>query len=116
MEGSEYHFERVALLKYKLHKISLRRAGSYIDSPKWIKNKRATINPKNEDNGCFAYAIIASLNYHKIDNHPERISKLRPYNWRGIEFPAKSKHSKKFEKNNKSIALIISLLLIVVRI
>ena len=33
MEGSEYHFERVALLKYKLHKISLRRTESFIDSP-----------------------------------------------------------------------------------
>ena len=53
VEGSEYHFERVILLKYKLHKISLRRAGCYIDSPKWIKNKEATINPKNEDNCCF---------------------------------------------------------------
>ena len=40
MEGSEYHFEKVPLLEYKLHKISFRRAGSYIDSPKWIKNKK----------------------------------------------------------------------------
>ena len=40
MDGSEYYFERVVLLRYKLHKISLRRGGSYIDSPKWIKIKR----------------------------------------------------------------------------
>ena len=46
MDGSDYHFETVELLKYKLHKISLRRGGSYIDSPKWIKNKKGTINPK----------------------------------------------------------------------
>ena len=111
MEGSEYHFERVALLKYKLHKISLRRAGSYIDSPKWIKNKKATINPKNEDNCCFQYALVAALNHDKIDNHPERVSKLRPYinyyNWSGIYFPADLKDWKKFEKNNKSVALNI---------
>ena len=92
MEGSEYHFERVALLRYNLHKISLRRGGSYIDSPKWIKNKYETINPKNEDDKCITYAIIASLNHHKIDNHPERISKLKlyinDYNWYGLEFPA----------------------------
>ena len=75
MEGSEYHFERVSLLRYKLYKISLRRGGSYIDSPKWIKNKKGTINPKNEDDKCIIYAIIASLNHHKIDNHTERISK-----------------------------------------
>ena len=34
MDGSEYPFERVVLLRYKLHKISLRGGGSYIDSPK----------------------------------------------------------------------------------
>ena len=34
MEVSEYQFEKVVLLEYKLDKISLRRAGSYIDSPK----------------------------------------------------------------------------------
>ena len=78
-KGVNIIFERVALLKYKLHKISLRRAGSYIDSPKWIKNKKATINPQNKDNGCFAYALIAALNHHKIDNHPERVSKLKSY-------------------------------------
>ena len=59
-----------------------------MDSPKWTKNKRATINPKNEDNGCLAYALITALNHHKIDNHPERVSKLRPYihgyDWHGI--------------------------------
>ena len=79
MDGSEYNFERVVLSKYKLHKIRLRRGGSYVDSPKWIKNKKGTINPKNEDGKCIIYAIIASLNHHKIDNHPERISKLKPY-------------------------------------
>ena len=111
MEGSDYHFERVVLLKYKLHKLSLRRAGSYIDSPKWIKNKKATINPKNEDNCCFQYALIAALNHDKIDNHPERVSKLRPYinyyNWSGIYFPVYLKDWKKREENNKSIALNI---------
>ena len=95
MEGNEYHFERVVLLRYKLHKISLRRAGSYIDSPNWIKNKKGTINPKHEDDKCFIYAIIALLNHHKIDNLPERISNLKPYtnsyNWQGLEFPAQSR-------------------------
>ena len=85
MEGSEYHFEKVVLLKYKLHEISLRRGGSYIDSPKWIKNKNGTINPKNEDDNCITYAIITLLNHDKIDRHPEGISNLKPdindYNW-----------------------------------
>ena len=66
MEGSSFVFESIDLLYYSLHKISLNRGGSYIDSPNWLKNKKATINPKYEDNECFKYAITASLNHEKI--------------------------------------------------
>ena len=30
-------------------KKNLNRTGSYIDSPEWIKNKNATLNPVNND-------------------------------------------------------------------
>ena len=50
MKGSEFAFDSVDLLYYKLHKISMNRGGSYIDSPSWIKNKKSTINPQNKDN------------------------------------------------------------------
>ena len=54
MKGSSYIFERIDLLKYHLHKISLNRGSSYNDSPIWIKNKGVTINPKNtKNNNCF---------------------------------------------------------------
>ena len=89
----------------------MRRAGSYINSPEWIKNKKATINPQNKNRSCFKYALAVALNHHKIDNHPERVSKLRPYinnyNWSDIYFPVELKEWKKFEKNNESIALNI---------
>ena len=92
MRGSSFTFERIDLLEYHLHKISLNRGSSYIKSPKWIKNKGVTIYPKNtKDKNCFQYAIIAALNYHirkNIDNHSEKISKLKPlinnYNWKDI--------------------------------
>ena len=78
------------------------------------KDKGVTINPKNtEDNNYFQYAITAALNYQSINHHPERISKLRPfpfinnYNWKDIEFPSHSKDWRKFEQNNKTIALNI---------
>ena len=41
-------FESVELIDYKLHKISLKRGKSYIESPEWLINKGATINPKNK--------------------------------------------------------------------
>ena len=54
MGGSEFLHDSVDVLYYNLNKVSLSRSGSYIDSPKWLKNKKATINPQNKkDDRCF---------------------------------------------------------------
>ena len=39
--------------------------GPYIDSPDWIKKKKATVNSKNGDDKCFQYAATVALNYKK---------------------------------------------------
>ena len=49
MEGSKFVFDHVLLLCYKCHKINFNRGKWCIDSPDWIKNKKATINPINEN-------------------------------------------------------------------
>ena len=112
MKGSSYIFERIDLLEYHLHKISLNRGSSYIESPEWLHNKGVTINPKNtKDNNCFQYAITAALNYRNITNNCQRISTIKPfinnYNWKDIGFPSHLKDWRKFECNNKVIALNI---------
>ena len=53
MKGNQFVFASFDSLCYKLHKKSLIRGRSYIDSAKLIKIKKATINPKNDDNKCF---------------------------------------------------------------
>ena len=50
MWGSEFVPDSIDLLHYHLKKESLKRGGSYIDSPEWLKNKKATKNSKNNDN------------------------------------------------------------------
>ena len=120
MKGSSFTFERIDLLEYHLHEISLNRGSSYIKSPEWIKNKRVTINPKNtKDSNCFQYAITAGLNHQNIDHHPERIYKLEPfinnYNWKDIVFPSHSKDWRKVEQNNKTIALNIYMYLTILK-
>ena len=100
MKGSEFDFDGVNALDYDLNKISLDRGGSHIDSPEWIKNKKATINPQNKkDDKCFQYALTVALNHEKIKDHPERISKIRPfidqYNWNEIDLPSAGKDWKK---------------------
>ena len=65
--GSEFIPDSVELFEYKLHKINIIRAESYIPSPDWIASKKPKINPKNEkDNKCFQRSIIAGLNYNII--------------------------------------------------
>ena len=109
--GSNFVFESVDSLTYHIHKINLKRGRSYKKSPEWILNKRATINPKSKDNKCFQYVITAALSHQKIENHPERISYIKPfidqYNWKGIDFAARIKDWKKFEQNNTTIVLNI---------
>ena len=68
-----FTFNCVDVLNYDLNKISLSRGGSYIDSPEWLKNKKATINPQNEkDDKCFQYALTVTLNYQNIKNNPSK--------------------------------------------
>ena len=96
VRGSEFVYDSVNSLYYNLNKVSLSRDESYIDSPKWLKNKKATINPQNKkDDRCFQYALTVALNYRKIKKDSQRISKTEPfnyqYNWKEIDFPAHSK-------------------------
>ena len=125
--GSDFVLESVELLDYKLHDIKFKRRGSYIKSPKWIRDKAATVNPKNKgDNNCLQYAVPATLDHQNIGSDPQIISKIKPffdkYNWKGIDFPVhqnnqeESQRSRKnnmgtdrekFEQNNKTNALNI---------
>ena len=73
MRGSEFVYDSVDSLYYNLNKISLSRGGSYIDSPKWLKYKKATINPKNNDHKCFQHVLTVALNYEQIKKDPQRI-------------------------------------------
>ena len=105
MRGSDFEFDGVNFLYYDFDKISLNRGGSYIDSPKWLKDKKSTINPKNNDDKCFQYAVTLALNIDRIKKDPQRISKIKPfidqYNWKDIEFPSTGKGWRRFELNNK---------------
>ena len=112
MGTSEFVYDSVDILHYKPHRISLNRSGSYRYSPEWLKYKKATINPKTNDDDCFQYAITVALNHEQINNNPEILSKIKPfigkYNWKDIEFPSNKKDWKKIESNNESIAIKVS--------
>ena len=111
MKGSDFIFNGVNYLFYDLNRITISKGVSYIESPKWLKDKKCTINQKNTDNKCFQYATTLALNFNNIDKHHQRISKIKPvinnYNWNHINFPTAKKDRNKFELNNKDVALNI---------
>ena len=44
IRGSDFVFDSVHLMHFKCHRVTFERGESYIDSPSWLKNKKATIN------------------------------------------------------------------------
>ena len=82
------------------------KSKSELYSSEWLRSKKESIT--NEDN-CFQNALNDSLDYQKIKKDPQKISKLKPYinqyNWKDIKFPSDKEDWKKFEQNNKEIAL-----------
>ena len=111
MKGSDFIFNGIYYLYYDLNRITISKGGSYIESPKWLKDKKCKINQKNTGNKCFQYATTLALNFNNIEKHHQRISKIKPfidnYNWNDINFPAARKDWNKFEVNNKNVALNI---------
>ena len=66
MRGSDFEFDGVNFLCYDFNEISLNRGGSYIDYPRWLKDKKSTIDPKNNDCKCFQYTVTLALNLDNI--------------------------------------------------
>ena len=73
VKGSDFIFNGINCLYYDLNRITINKGGAYIESPKWLKDKKCTINKKTTDNKCFQYATFLALNFNNIDKHHQRI-------------------------------------------
>ena len=62
------------------------------------------INPKSSDIDSFKYSILISLHYYDISFHPEKISKLKPFE-SGYNF--KNIIPNDLEINNPNISLTV---------
>lgn len=83
---------------------------SYIRLPNQIAKKHACVNVKNNDEACFAWAIVSSL--FPADSHSDRVSSYPHYseilNLKNIELPMSLPQITKFEKqNNISVNIYI---------
>ena len=111
-EGSGWVFLEVENLTLHTDIWDPIKASSYIDLPKELKNKKAIINMKNEDNNkCFLWCVLRALNPSK-DKHPSRIdedlkSKENTLNMEGIAYPVSLKDINRFEKQNPDISISV---------
>ena len=98
--NSRFAFDEVLFTNIDFHQLNLTRGSSYVPLLEWLA-KKAIINPKNEDQKCFKWAVIAALRWEEIGNNPERISKLKrfekDFDWSGIKFPVSIKDIEGFE-------------------
>ena len=66
MRGLKFEFDGANFLYCDFNKTGINRGGSYIDSPRWLKDKKSIISPKNNDDKCFQYAVTLALNLDRI--------------------------------------------------
>ena len=110
--NSRFVYE-VLFTNIDFHQLNFTRGSSYLPLPEWLAKKKAIINPKNEDQECLKWAVIAASKWEEINTNPERISKLKKFekdfDWFGLEFPVSVKDIRKFEFINRiSINLLVT--------
>ena len=109
-EGSGWVLEKIIDIKLHTAKWDPLNAGSYIDLPTNLKNKKAIINMKNQDDKCFLWCVLRALN--PKNNHPERvdkdlISKQDTLNMKGIKYPVSFRDINRFESLNSNTSITV---------
>ena len=109
-EGSGWRFEKVEKLVLHTTRWEPVNAGSYIELPQELKNRKAIINMKNQDDKCFMWCVLRALNLKDRDN--ERIdndlkNKVDTLNMEGIQYPVSLRGIDRFEHLNPEISITV---------
>lgn len=101
--GSSWVLDKAEEIHLKMVQYKPIGGSSYIATPKKLQYTRAIVNPRNSDNKCFMWAILAGLypvkkNKERISNYSHRSQKL---NFLNIHFPVKTSDISKFETQNQ---------------
>ena len=102
--NSRFKFDEVLFLDINFHQLNVTRGSSYLPLSPWLAIKKAIINPNNNDDKCFKWAVNVALEFPNIKSHPWRISNLTKfsnnYDWSRLEFPVSTKDIRLFEISN----------------
>lgn len=105
--GSGWSLHEIVSLEVNYNKFVRFSGTSYLPLPKSIKNKRAVINVKNNDNQCFKWAVLSAL--YPAEDHVDRLSKYERFqnelNFENISFPVSLNDISTFETQNPTISI-----------
>ena len=109
-EGSGWVLFKVIGVTLHTAKWDPLNAGSYIELPAFLKNKKAIINMKNQGNECFKWCVLRALN--PVEKNKERvdknlISKQDTLNMEGIKYPISFRDIDRFESLNPNISITV---------
>ena len=75
--NSRFIFDEVLRLDTNFYQLNLTRGSSYLPLPDWLVKKKAIINPHNDNEECFQWAVITAGNVGMKD--PQRVSNLSKF-------------------------------------
>ena len=109
-EGSGWQFKEVEKLVLHTTRWDPLNAGSYMELPPALKNTKAIINMKNQDDKCFLWSVLRALN--PKDKNAERVdndlkNKVDTLNIQGIQYPVSFRGIDRFESQNPEISITV---------
>lgn len=107
IRGSGFALTEIHELLVQVNQFEPISGSSYIPLPKFLQNKKAIINVKNEDQQCFKYAILSAIfpvtsNAQLVSSYIHNAKKV---NFEGLTFPVDLKSIGIFEKRNPTISI-----------
>ena len=112
--GSGWQLHSINQLEVNIVKYTPLKGSSYIELPYAIKCKKACVNVKNNDEQCFAYAVLSAIYPVDRNHNPNDVKHYRPHlselNMEGIEYPVSLDNIKKFEKQNPKYGINVNIL------
>ena len=108
--GTGWHFHSIIGLELHTVEWTPLNGSSYIELPKELKDKKAIINIKNDDNKYLIWCVLRAI--YPVRNNSERVdrtlkSKLETLNTTDIEYPVSLKDINKFECLNSNISITV---------
>lgn len=106
-KGSGFTLETINELVVEVNKYEPLAGSSFIQLPKFLKDKKAIVNVMNDDEQCFKWAVLSAL--YPAVNNPGRVTNYLRYqndlNFTGIDFPMEINKIDKFESLNSTISI-----------